>query len=72
MVKVRLMGTKNEIVSFKKILDNNPKVEIVSPSDFYPTYIHEGKESGDQPEKGTSKKRFGYYRHYFSVAKVKK
>lgn len=68
MVKVRLMGTKNEIISFKRVLDNNPKVEIVSPSDFYPTYIN---KSDDQTEKGTSKKRFGYYRHYFSVVKTK-
>ena len=28
MLKVRLMGTKNDITWFRKILQRNPKVEV--------------------------------------------
>ena len=35
MLKVRLMGTKNDIKWFKKILCRNPKLEVIVFSDFY-------------------------------------
>lgn len=36
MLKVRLMGTKNDIAWFKKILNNNPKIEVTEFSGLYP------------------------------------
>lgn len=36
MLKVRLMGTKNDIKWFGKILRNNPKIEVLEISDLYP------------------------------------
>ena len=36
MLKVRLMGTKNDIKWFGKILERNPKVEVIEVSDLYP------------------------------------
>lgn len=36
MLKVRLMGTKNDITWFKKILDRHPKVEVTEFSDLFP------------------------------------
>lgn len=36
MLKVRLMGTKNDIKWFGKMLRNNPKVEVLEFSDLYP------------------------------------
>ena len=36
MLKVRLMGTKNDIKWFGKILRKNPKVEVTEFSDLYP------------------------------------
>lgn len=35
MLKVRLMGTKNDIKWFEKILKRNPKIELLEFSDFY-------------------------------------
>ena len=35
MIKVRLMGTKNEIVWFQKILQRHPKVEVLEISELY-------------------------------------
>ena len=35
MLKIRLMGTKNDIKWFKKILNRHPKLEVVECSDFY-------------------------------------
>lgn len=35
MLKVRLMGTKNEIKWFQKLLQRNPKVEVMEFSDLY-------------------------------------
>lgn len=35
MLKIRLMGTKNDIKWFKKILYRNPKIEVTEFSDFY-------------------------------------
>ncbi len=36
MLKVRLMGTKNDIKWFGKILRRNPKVDVTEFSDLYP------------------------------------
>ena len=36
MLKVRLMGTKNDIKWFGKILQRNPKIEVTEFSDLYP------------------------------------
>ena len=35
MLKIRLMGTKNDIKWFEKILKRNPKIELLEFSDFY-------------------------------------
>lgn len=35
MLKIRLQGTKNDIKWFQKILERNPKVELLGFSDFY-------------------------------------
>ena len=35
MLKVRLMGTKNDIVWFQKILQRYPKVEVLEISELY-------------------------------------
>ena len=32
MLKVRLMGTKNDIVWFQKILQRHPKIEVLEKS----------------------------------------
>ena len=37
MLKIRLMGTKNDITWFKKIMQRHPKVEVLEMSDLYPT-----------------------------------
>ena len=34
-VKVRLMGTKNDIVWFQKILQHHPKIEVLEISELY-------------------------------------
>ena len=36
MLKIRLMGTKNDITWFKKIMQRPPKVEVLEMSDLYP------------------------------------
>ena len=36
MLKVRLMGTKNDIKWFRKILQRNPKVEVTEFSEMFP------------------------------------
>lgn len=36
MLKVRLMGTKNDITWFGKILKRNPRIEVTEFSDLYP------------------------------------
>ena len=38
MLKVRLMGTKNDITWFGKILNNNSKIEVTEFSDLYPKF----------------------------------
>lgn len=35
MLKIRLMGTKNDIKWFEKILRRNPKVEVTEFSELY-------------------------------------
>jgi len=35
MLKVRLMGTKNDIKWFEKVLRRHPKIEVIEFSDFY-------------------------------------
>ena len=35
MLKIRLMGTKNDIAWFEKILKRNPKIELLEFSDLY-------------------------------------
>ena len=35
MLKIRLMGTKNDITWFKKIMQRNSKVEVLEMSDLY-------------------------------------
>lgn len=35
MLKIRLMGTKNDITWFKKIMQRHPKVEVLEMSDLY-------------------------------------
>ena len=35
MLKVRLMGTKKDIVWFQKILQRHPKVEVLEISELY-------------------------------------
>ena len=37
MLKVRLMGTKNDIKWFGKILQRNPKIEVTEFSDMFQT-----------------------------------
>ena len=37
MLKVRVMGTKNDIVWFQKILQRHPKVEVMEFSELYTT-----------------------------------
>ena len=36
MLKVRLMGTKNDITWFKKIMQRHLKIEVLELSDLYP------------------------------------
>ncbi|MCI8959790.1 MAG: hypothetical protein HFG62_11820 [Lachnospiraceae bacterium] len=36
MLKVRLMGTEDEIKWFGKILQGNPKIEVMEFSDMFP------------------------------------
>lgn len=36
MLKIRLMGTKNDITWFSRQLRRNPKVEVIEVSDMYP------------------------------------
>ena len=36
MLKVRLMGTKNDIKWFRKILQRNPKIVVTEFSDMFP------------------------------------
>ena len=36
MLKVRLMGIKNDIKWFGKILQRNPKIKVTEFSDLYP------------------------------------
>ena len=47
MLKVRLMGTKNDIVWFQKILQRHSKIEVLEISELY-------------SNKGTSKYYRGY------------
>ena len=35
MLKIRLMGTKNDITWFKKIMQRHPKIEVLEMSDLY-------------------------------------
>ena len=35
MLKVRLMGTKNDIAWFQKILQRHPKIEVMELSELY-------------------------------------
>ncbi len=35
MLKIRLMGTKNDITWFRKILRKHPKVDVMVESDLY-------------------------------------
>ncbi len=35
MLKIRLMGTKNDIKWFERILQRNPKIEVLEFSDLY-------------------------------------
>ena len=35
MLKVRVMGTKNDIVGFQKILQRHPKIEVMEFSELY-------------------------------------
>ena len=35
MLKVRLMGTKNDIVWFHKILQRHPQIEVLEISELY-------------------------------------
>ena len=35
MLKIRLMGTKNDIKWFKKILERHPKDEVTEFSDYF-------------------------------------
>lgn len=35
MLKVRLMGTKNDITWFQKIMQKHPKIEVIEVSELY-------------------------------------
>ena len=57
MLKIRLMGTKDTIGWFHKILRKNPEIEIEEFSDFYPnkgtkkyyrTYAEIGKKESKE------------------------
>lgn len=57
MLKIRLMGTKNDITWFKKIMQRHPKVEVLEMSDLYPnkgtdkyyrSYVEVKKSKGHQ------------------------
>ena len=39
MLKIRLMGTKNDITWFKKIMQRHPKVEVLEMSYLYPNKV---------------------------------
>lgn len=47
MLKVRLMGTKNDIKWFGKILQRHPKIEVTEFSDFLEKcrYTYQGNET---------------------------
>ena len=54
MLKIRLMGTKNDIKWFRKILERNPKVEVTEFSEmlsnkgtkkFYRVYVEVEKRN---------------------------
>ena len=81
MLKVRLMGTKNDIKWFGKILQRNPKIKVTEFSDLYPNKGYneipqsicgsqkkiEVTEFSDlYPNKGTKK----FYRAYVEVKKT--
>lgn len=36
MLKVRLMGIKNDITWFQKIMQRHPKIEVTEVSELYP------------------------------------
>lgn len=36
MLKIRLMGTKNDIKWFGRLLGKHPKIEVMEMSDIYP------------------------------------
>ena len=36
MLKIRLMGTKNDITWFQKTIKRHPKMEVLEMSDLYP------------------------------------
>lgn len=55
MLKIRLMGTKNDITWFKKIMQRHPKVEVLEMSDLY-------------PNKGTDKYYRSYAQQWVLVA----
>ena len=35
MLKIRLQGTKNDIVWFRKIIERNPKIEVIEFSKLF-------------------------------------
>ncbi len=37
MLKIRLMGTKNDITWFRKILHRYSKIEVLNESELYPS-----------------------------------
>ena len=45
MLKVRLMGTKNDIVWFQKILQRHPKVEVLEISELYEKTLAKRREA---------------------------
>ena len=45
MLKVRLMGTKNDIKWFGKILQRNPKIEVTEFSDLYTEHMWKSEKA---------------------------
>lgn len=60
MLKVRLMGTKNDIAWFQKILQRHPKIEVMELSELYsnkPSIMKKLMHFKDAVSKGKNRER---------------
>lgn len=51
MLKVRLMGTKNDIAWFQKILQRHPKIEVMELSELYAVSKGKNRERAREQQK---------------------